>query len=567
MQQEFHNAYLAGLERMTAWSALLDRINVFPVADGDTGRNLVVSLSPLRRAHQKREDVIRALRRSACGNSGNIAVCFFAELIKAESEDQLIKMALDVANAAWQAVQNPRKGTMLSVFDALAEILALERKLKRDSVSTLIDHLAESVRKTHFQLPELREAGVVDAGALGMFIYLEGFFNCLCGSGNELRPVTQRFKERLTIADAFQPAEAQGHCINAVVQTADADSVRELLSTGDSVIESEDDEELKLHLHADDRNAMRRRLESRGRILSWSDEDLEQQVRSFQTATPRTSLHIMTDAAGSLTVEDAAQRGFTLLNSYIITSNEMRPETLVNAPELYHYMKQGGKVSTAQASRYERFQSYESVVNQYGRVLYLCVGSVYTGNYAAAMAWKQNHDPDDRLMVIDTGAASGRLALIVMAALDYLDRNDKAAEVVAFAQKIVEQSTEYIFLDRLQYLAAGGRLSKSSAFMGDLLHVKPVITPAPEGAKKVGAVRNCKAQIRFALARLSSAFDANQAPFILLEYTDNKEWVADTVQKRIQERHPRAEIKLQPMSLTSGVHMGPGTWGLAFLNK
>jgi hypothetical protein len=51
----------------------------------------------------------------------------------------------------------------------------------------------------------------------------------------------------------------------------------------------------------------------------------------------------------------------------------------------------------------------------------------------------------------------------------------------------------------------------------------------------------------------------------MLEYSDNKKWVEETVKKKIEEFFPDAEIILQPLSLTSGAHMGPGTWGVAFL--
>jgi len=60
----------------------------------------------------------------------------------------------------------------------------------------------------------------------------------------------------------------------------------------------------------------------------------------------------------------------------------------------------------------------------------------------------------------------------------------------------VRTCEEYVFLDKLQYLAAGGRLSKTSAFFGDKLNMKPVISPLPEGAKKVGMVRNQEDQVK-----------------------------------------------------------------------
>ena len=95
--------------------------------------------------------------------------------------------------------------------------------------------------------------------------------------------------------------------------------------------------------------------------------------------------------------------------------------------------------------------------------------------------------------------------------------------------------------------------------------MKPVISPLAEGAKKVGVLRNQKDQVQFALEKLAAAFSKDSKFFILLQYTDNKSWVSDVVLKKIEGRYPSAEIVLQPISLTSGVHMGPGTWAIAFI--
>ena len=205
----------------------------------------------------------------------------------------------------------------------------------------------------------------------------------------------------------------------------------------------------------------------------------------------------MTDAAGSVTRQDSRELDLTLLDSYIIAGEKSLPETLFSPAELYLIMRQGVRISTSQASVFERHQYYQRVLTQYPRVLYLCVGSVFTGNYDVAVEWKARNDPDDRLTVIDTGAASGRLGAIVIASARYAAQTNDPAAVINFAQRAVEKCEEYVFLDRLKYLAAGGRLAKSSAFFGDMLHVKPVISPTAEGARKVGAVKNRNGQLKY----------------------------------------------------------------------
>ncbi len=95
--------------------------------------------------------------------------------------------------------------------------------------------------------------------------------------------------------------------------------------------------------------------------------------------------------------------------------------------------------------------------------------------------------------------------------------------------------------------------------------MKPVISPQPEGAKKVGVVRNQEEQLKLAQERLAVSLRSDSAALIMLEYSDNHDWVKETVKKMVEEHYPQAEVILQPLSLTSGAHMGPGTWAVAFL--
>ena len=168
-------------------------------------------------------------------------------------------------------------------------------------------------------------------------------------------------------------------------------------------------------------------------------------------------------------------------------------------------------------------------------------------------------------MIIDTGAASGRLGTIALATARFMAETNDMKNTFAFVRKAVRTCEEYVFLDKLQYLAEGGRLSKTGAMFGDMLNMKPVISPLPEGAKKVGTVRNQEDQVKFALTKLDASLKDDANAIIMLEYSDNKNWVNGTVKKELEGLFPDAEIIVQPLSLTSGAHMGPGTWGIAFL--
>jgi hypothetical protein len=559
-------AFATGYERLKGWSELLDAINLYPVADADTGRNLVVSLAPLHRFGPDPGAVARRLLLCATGNSGNIAAGFFAGFIGGDPAADMHRAVRAGRERARAAIADPMPGTMLTVLDELLRYFEHSAPTPADGYPGLIAVLEQAVRATAETLPVLKAAGVVDAGALGVFLFMEGFFSALSGRPHPFRPVTEVFGAAVRLRDGFAvPSTPDGGCVDAVLRLdpGSREPLPDLPGLGESIVVQRDEDRLKIHIHTRRPEALRCALERAGEVERWSEASLQPPSGGF-TEARRQAVHVVTDAAGSITREAAAEMGITLLSSYLVLGDRSLPETETPAAELYRAMREGVRVTTAQASVFERHQSYQSVLGRHERALYLCVGSVYTGNHAVAAAWKREHDPDDRLAVVDTGLASGRLGVVVRAVARFAREAADADAVTRFARAAAQASGELIFLDRLHYLAAGGRLSKTRGFLGDLFNVKPVITPTPEGAAKVGTARTPQAQLAFALARLEEGMGQGGG-LILLEHSDNREWVEAEALPAIRSRCPSAEILSVPLSLTSGAHMGPGTWGVAFL--
>jgi DegV family protein with EDD domain len=169
------------------------------------------------------------------------------------------------------------------------------------------------------------------------------------------------------------------------------------------------------------------------------------------------------------------------------------------------------------------------------------------------------------MTVIDTGVASGKLGLVARAVAELSLGVSNASEVIAFAKGALQRVQEYIFLDRLQFLAAGGRISKASAFFGDVLHIKPIVSPYPDGARKIGVVKSPGDQVKFAFRRLEENISKDQKATLLLEYSDNRERLEGEIKPEIERRFLLVQVIMQPLSLTSAAHMGPGSWGIAFL--
>lgn len=561
--------FAAGYARLGGQADLLDRINVFPVADADTGANLRISLEPLRHCGQDRSITAARLVRTATGNSGNIAAAFFSRLVLADTQAELPARAGEGRDLAWRSVAAPRSGTMLDVFDALVQGLA-QGVPDSDRCTKLLSALADAVAGTTRLLPDLERAGVVDAGALGMFLVLDGLFHYLYQGEPDSPSLFTRFPGQLTLAADYAPAWSEAHCVDAIL-CPNSDTPPDptaLAALGESLVVLSAENRFKIHVHTDNPVELRTHMGRLGEVVSWSHTLIAVDNRGSESPrTDKTCLHLMTDAAGSLTRDLARQHDITLLDSYVVTADGARPETLCEPEALYQRLCRGERVTTAQASLAERHELYRGVCDRFGPTLYLTVGSVYTGNHAAAQAWKNEHDRGGLLTVFDTGAASGRLALIALLTARFARRADSAEAVIGMVRQYCQHCREYVFLDTLRYLAAGGRVSKAAGFFGGLLDLKPVITPAPEGVRRVGMVRNQPAQVAFILERVAAELDPNRPAMLLLQHADNRERVEGEILPHLRTALPQAEILLTPLSLTSGVHMGPGTWSLAFAQE
>ncbi len=560
-------ACATGYARMAARAALLDHINVFPVADADTGVNLRLSLAPLRDIHSDNNQCLAQLQQSATGNSGNIAAAFFVPLLKEEQPsnsrieiDTLAAQLAQGSHLARQAVLAPQDGTMLDVFSALAAWHEAGRS--RLSGPELLEQLAATVRATARILPELRQAGVVDAGALGLFFFFEGFFAQYLEDESLYRSPGERFQGLLEPALPVQNDEELGSCINVSIQQGAPQADPALLAElGESVVAREDSGTLHLHLHSHAPDQLREKLQQFGAISAWRSERMHSPPRQSQ-AEPGL-LHLLCDAAGSLPRTLAQAEGITLLDSYVICAGEARPETLWEPSSIYKALRAGEKVSTAQASLFERQQHFSSALELYGPTLYLSVGSAYTGNYAAALAWQKQADTGKQFMVVDSGAASGRLACIALLSARANRRLASQQALLTEVNTLCRDAEEYVCIDSLRYLAAGGRISKMRELAGGLLGLKPIISPQQEGVRKMGVARSQNSQLDFVLERMERLGQKGTVPLALLQYTDNVDWVRTAVLPQLRQILPASEILVLPLSLTSGVHMGPGTWSVA----
>ena len=184
----------------------INALNVFPVPDGDTGTNMLLTMRSVNEESDRTEDVgANSVAKSmangallgARGNSGVILSQFFNGLAQGLRDKErfdgvdLARAFRAASEAAYKSVSKPVDGTMLSVIRDMSE--AAESQCASSSPVDLwgvaLDAAIESLYRTPEQLPVLRRAGVVDAGGHGVVTLMEGAWHALSGTGRGGRGV------------------------------------------------------------------------------------------------------------------------------------------------------------------------------------------------------------------------------------------------------------------------------------------------------------------------------------------------------------------------------------------
>lgn len=306
-------------------AAKIDALNVYPVPDGDTGTNMLLTLRSVMEAVSAAPDlkgeaaakaVSRAALMGARGNSGVI----LSQILRGACEKLGRASSLDAKTMAealggakeraYSAVREPVEGTMLSVVkDAAAAAQAFVETGKSDPVEVLREAARaahESVRRTPELLRALREAGVVDAGGYGVAVILDSLRASLAGEEPELEDGDEAVPNEGLLRDTVEHSteEAWGYCTEFVVNgfSGDAEAFATWVhDVGKSVLVIPDEDLVKVHLHTQDPGGAISYAGSFGRLSGVKVDDMEAQTRAragSEDAAPSSDLGVVVSSRG-----------------------------------------------------------------------------------------------------------------------------------------------------------------------------------------------------------------------------------------------------------------------------
>ncbi len=290
------NAAVVWLERR---AAELNSLNVFPVPDGDTGTNMLLTMRSAvaeasRCADGNASTVAHSIAHGALmgarGNSGVILSQILRGLaLKLDGKDclegnDLVAGLKEGSNLAYKAMSNPVEGTILTVIRESSA--AAEEASASNDLFSIVEATAsaakDSVARTPFLLPVLREAGVVDAGGLGLYVILDSFLRYLRGEVGEGYEMPQQIP--IEIPKVADGELSYGYCTEFMIEGQDLslDEIRARLEAiGESVIVVGDENVVRVHFHSLDPGSAISYAASLGTLRQVKVEDMDEQHEEF----------------------------------------------------------------------------------------------------------------------------------------------------------------------------------------------------------------------------------------------------------------------------------------------
>ncbi len=578
---QFKDICKRGMEHLFQERELLNRINVFPVADGDTGDNLVHTLKPvfeqIDAIDEARLDDLAArlaagMLMSAKGNSGVIFSQFFFSFAKAMKGHATIgpadfSLAMEKAvQETYAAIAAPREGTILTVLRHSAEEfkrLALDGERYQVIFEKVILKAKEILEKTREMLPQMKKARVVDAGGMGFYLFFKGMAAAVLGRGAETgedgnaafdqEPLARETPELAYCAEwVFRP---RGHS---------KDFLKELLKKhGDSLLIAGDADLLHLHIHTDDPDGVEARIGRYGEILSSKIDSL----RRPADPGPEVAVALLMDSAVDIPAATEKEWRIALVPLQILIGQRFYYDRVdIGKEELYRRMRTEKDlvVKTSQPAPFDFKIAFETALGGRERALLFSMSSRLSGSHQSALAaLKLLPDADQaRVRIVDTRNVSAGSGLLLLRALQRLRQGWDLEAIAAESERVRDEVISLGYIESLEYAVRGGRLPPLAGALTRWLGIRPLVAFERGVLVKKGMLLDARNKEKKVVRRLLKKLDPGRSYSIGVVYTDNLQAAL-----QLEDELAKSQLKISSIyqvagAAVLGAHAGPGTFCL-----
>ncbi len=580
----FFNCFLTGAARIFDDQHYMNRINVFPVADADTGTNLASTMRSIVETTAPGDHlkvvalgIADAALSGARGNSGII----FAQFLYGFSHEVADKQKIDIYDFVlaagkavpyvYEAMAHPVEGTMVSVIKEWADAL-FEIKGKYNSFYGLLQaslkQAHKSLKETTKKMDKLARAKVVDAGAKGFVDFLEGM-------ADYLRTGRVPHTEKLKSVAIETAGEHMGHdevsfryCTEALLQggNLNREKLKAVLSGfGDSMVIAGAKNKLRIHVHTDTPWALFEKIGDMGTILTQKVDDMVMQNKIASQARFKTS--IVTDSSADIPDELIEKYQIQRVPLNIHFGNTFYLDGITMKPEQFYQMVGRSPVypTTSQPSYKEFFNKYNYLSTHYTSVIGINLSAKLSGTWQNSVnaAGKVSDQTGTVIDILNSKKVSCGLGLLVVRAARALETGMGHEEIVARFPMWALKTKQFAALKTLKYLVKSGRINARKGFLGRLMGVKPIVEVDKNGRvvpfAKTFSQNGSRKRIRNEMKKFMKGKRAWGYAISHANNPESAKWLAKEMEK-LTGKKPEFITEATPVL---GVHVGPGVFSLA----
>lgn len=582
-QAELKKMLLLSYEKIEKNKEQINKINVFPVPDQDTGSNLAKTLSGIKEAIDKKdfkdlkevsEAALDGALTTAQGNAGVIYVGFLASFLPLLDKNPVDAKKLSIAfeggaERARRSIQSPKEGTILDVIDATALTFKKEAEKEKNItkiLKTATEKAREALLATREKMEIFRKANVVDAGGLGFLIILESYLDALEGERKE-RKKEERPSEKIK---RFVQVLSHRYEIIALVKNprfGEEEIKEKLKKLGNSIDIVQIGSKAKVHIHTDYPDEVKKLIRNMGQIQDLRFEDMAKEVAGEESVR-KVSIGVVTEGNIVLLPEKVLER-------YQVETVDV----IVNWPEgenlpgedIFQKMREADRQKiktfpkTSQPAPKFYLTAFKKQLGKFEKVLCLSVTSKVSGCYNSACQAREmlGKEEKEKVYVLDSLQAAASQTLLVLKAIEMIQGQREINDILDELKKMIPQTHLHVIFEDPKWIEAGGRASKSQAnWIRRIkrINLHPLIT-IKNGAVTEGGIAFAKDMAEALFKKISKESrkvrSEGKKIRVIIQHADNPEG-AEKLRQMLKEI--KAEVPF--IGLASPVictHTGPGT--------
>jgi len=585
--RRLYYTFIAGARKVIEHQVELNKINVFPVNDGDTGTNLastiravVDSIHPHRSYKITADRIAETTLVNARGNSGIIFAQFLYGMstetgnFKTITINQFAESIKKSVRYIYDAVANPVEGTMLTVIKDWANYIYDNRDRIKDFNQLFIssfDVLNKSLIATKSKLAVLKRANVVDAGARGFVFFVEGIIDFIANRNvKELIQVKAESALFDKVEESIPEKVDFRFCTEALIKKSSTDIIA-LRSTlekyGNSIVIAGSERMRRIHLHTNNPAELFSELRNTGTITFQKADDMIRQ--SDVVHNRKWKIALVTDSTCDLAQDLIDNYQINMLPINInFGENHYLDKVTIRPEQFYTLLKENKDYPKSSQVNEKSFTNlYSHLASHYDSIIAVHLSDKLSGTFnssqkAALAISKEFNKP---ISVINSRNLSGALGLIILRAAQAIELGFSHEQIVEMSEKWVKNTRIFVSVRDIKYLIRGGRLSAAKGLIARILNINPIVSIDESGKAIVfDKAFNQKVNMEKVMGHIRNLMEEKTVwNYIVLHANNNEaaQWYSEKMEN-LTDKKPVSVVNISPII---GANAGIGAASVALL--